>query len=443
LPGRATTATAERPRHDRGRRRRQPRLRQRRGRRHLRSDRLGLLSLDLLGSRDHRAGTFAPGWSARYTYSTPLGSLLLGKRHFADGYRSFITGTQVARLRDESRIGAATQLGRLVLALDLARSRDVLATRDTASFRATTSIGPRTTLSTELQANRIDGVRGWGAFVFLRRELDGNHWVGSSFHATPDRRTSNSTPASSSHRARAWVTGVGVGTAGAGGTENVSTSLAANWNLRPVTLEFIGSSYVRGSGGHFAQVAASGAIVAVDRFWGLTRRVDDGFVLARLGVAQPGVEVLVNNQVQGVTDAQGVLFIPQVTSFGRQDVSVNEKQLGMQFSLPERRRTISTDYRSGTVVDFGGKQVRAVAGMAWKLAGGKRVPVVSRAWTLEGAGGTLRLETGLAGDFYLEDAAAGHYRGELDEGSHKLACRLDVPESTEPVIESKEGVICE
>ena len=409
----------------------------------LRSDTLGLLSLDLLGSRDRLAGTFAPGWSARYTYATPLGSLVLGKRHFGGGFRSFISGALAPNLRDESRIGVATQFGQFSLALDLARSTDDLATHDTGSFRMATSIGRRTTLSAELQARRDNGVRDWGAFVFLRHELDGDRWVGSSVHASPGRPTFELETGKQLSQGEGVGYRLGLASGTQGDAGGVDTSLSANWNLRPVTLEFIGSSPLRGSGSRFAEVAASGAVVAVDNYWGLTRRVDDGFVLARLGVPQKGVDVLVNNQVQGTTDANGVLFIPQVTSFGRQDVSVDAKQLGMQYSLPVQRQTISTAYRSGTIVDFGGKQVHAVAGMVWKLVGGRRAPVVSRALTLKGPGGTLAIETGLAGDFYLEDAAPGQYRGELDEGSHKLACRFEMQQSAEPVVESKEGVICE
>jgi outer membrane usher protein FimD/PapC len=408
----------------------------------LRSDTLGLLSLDLLGSRN-RAGTIAPGWSARYTYATPLGSLVLGKRHFSSGFRSFLGGTLVPSLRDENRIGIATQLGQFSLALDLARSTDDLATHDTGSLRMATSIGRRTTLSAELQARRDNGVRDWGAFIFLRRELDGDRWVGSSVHASSGRPQFELDAGKQLNQGEGVGYRLGLATGGQGGAGGVDTSLSANWNLRPVTLEFIGSSPLHGAGGRFAEVAASGALVAVDNYWGLTRKVDDGFVLARLGVPQKGVDVLVNNQVQGTTDANGDLFIPQVTSFGRQDVAVNGKQLGMQFSLPQQRHTISTAYRSGTIVDFGAKQVHAVAGMAWKLVDGRRAPVVSRAWTLKGAGGTLAIETGLAGDFYLEDAAPGQYRGELDEGSHQLACRFEMPQSAEPVVESKEGVICE
>jgi outer membrane usher protein len=409
----------------------------------LRSDTLGLLSLDLLGSRDRQAGTTAPGWSARYTYATPLGSLVLGKRHFGGGFRSFISGALAPRLRDESRIGVSTQLGQVSLAMDLARSTDDLATHDTGSLRMATSVGRRTTLSAELQGRRDNGVRDWGVFVFLRHELDGDRWVGASAHASSGRPTFELETGRQLNQGEGVGYRLGLATGAQGEAGGVDTSLSANWNLRPVTLEFIGNSPLRGSGSRFAEVAASGAVVAVDNYWGLTRKVDDGFVLARLGVPQKGVDVLVNNQVQGATDANGVLFIPQVTSFGRQDVAVDTKQLGMQFSLPQQRHTISTAYRSGTIVDFGGKQVHAVAGMVWKLADGRRAPVASRALTLKGPGGTLAIETGLAGDFYLEDAAPGQYRGELDEGSHKLACRFEMQQSAEPVVESKEGVICE
>jgi hypothetical protein len=82
--------------------------------------------------------------------------------------------------------------------------------------------------------------------------------------------------------------------------------------------------------------------------------------------------------------------------------------------------------------------------MAWELrANGQRIPIAARVWTMRGAGGSLSIETGKAGDFYLENAPPGHYAGTLEIDARVHACRVDIPDFAEAVHELKEGILCE
>jgi outer membrane usher protein FimD/PapC len=409
----------------------------------LRSDTLGLVSLDLLGSHDRARSDLARGWSARYSYVTPEGSVLIGRRQFERGFRSFLTSPTAPFLRSETRVAASTTLWKATLVADWTRSDDQLERRDIAAVRMSTNLGRTVTLSAEMQGTRINGGhRDWGAYVFLRKELDDQRWVGGSLRSANGSRTIDV------ETGKTLLQGEGVGyrigttaTTGAAGNSN-TVYAGANWNLRPAALEFFGATPTNGGSG-YAEVAVSGAVVGVDGYWGLTRQVNDSFALARLGVPQAGVEVLLNNQVQGVTDDRGMLFVPNVGAFGRQDLSINDKQVGMQYNLAERRKVIAPAYRSGTVVDFGGKKLRAVAGMAWRVTDGSREPIAARSWTVTGPSGTLTIETSSAGDFYLDDAPAGTYTGRLDAARRTYSCALTVPEFAEAVLELKEGIVCE
>lgn len=409
----------------------------------LRSDTLGLFSLELLANRRRGADRLAHGWAARYSRVGPGASFVFGHRRFDDGFRTFLTRPDNPFLRSETRLGVSTRMWAATLAAEVSRTADALATRDLALLRLSTSLGRTTTLSAELQASRVNGQREWAGYIFIRSDLGGAHWAGATARATGNARgwdvdVGKQVPYGEGVGYRA-----GVSTSVQAGAESSYGFLAGSWNLRPATLEFFGTNTLRGPAARYAELAVSGALVGVDGYWGLTRRVDDGFVLARLGVPQAGVEVSLNNQVQGVTDAQGLVFIPQVGSFGRQDLSINDKQLGMQYDIAERRKTIAPAYRSGTVVDFGGRKLSAVAGMAWLLTGGQRTPIAARSWHLQGPAGAVTIETGSAGDFYLENAATGSYRGELQAGQRTATCRLTIPPFDEAVHELKEGIICE
>jgi len=409
----------------------------------LRSDTLGLIATDVLASWDRTKRQVARGWAARYAYVVPGGSLLLGRRRFDPGFRTFTTALDRPFLREETRAGVAWRALGISWAADLLRTEDALETRRVRQLRASANLGRRAALNGQYQSMVVNGRPEWSAHVFLRLELDGQHWASSTARAAAgvrglDVEVGRQIPSGEGYGYRA-----GVISNFSDDSRSALGYLSGTWNLRPVSLEFFGSSQLRGGANPYAEASVSGALVAVSGYVAPTRRVADSFVVAKLGVAQPGVDILLNNQVQGQTDAQGMLFIPEVNSYGRQDLALNDKQLGIQYSVQEKRRAITLPYRSGMVVDFGGRKVRAVTGMVWLLREGKRTPLASATLTLAGPGGTLALETGPAGDFYLEDAAPGRYTGRLETGGKVYSCRVTVPEFPEPVYEVKEGVVCE
>lgn len=409
----------------------------------LRSDRLGLVSLDLLASHDRVRSTSARGWSARYTYPAPNGSFVLAHRQFQQGFRSFTTTDDLPFLRRETRVGLTQRVWASTVGLDYVRTEDARETRDLAAARFSTNLARGMTLTGEVQGTRTNGHSGWAAYVFVRADLDGQHWVSTNATFTSTLRTLDVETGRQVDQGEGFGYRAGVSTTWTDAADSSYAYGAGNWNLRPVAISFFGTSPIRGGGGSFSELAVAGALVGIDGYWGATRRVSDSFVLARLGVPQAGVEVSVNNQVQGRTDASGQLVIPQVGAFGRQDVTLNDKQLGMQYSVRDTRRTIAPPYRSGTVVDFGGRKVNAVAGMSWLVRGGRRAPVAAQAWKMSAPGTTLTVETGGAGDFYLEDAPPGSYSGQLEQDGAKYSCRMTVPAFDEAVHELKEGIVCE
>lgn len=409
----------------------------------LRSDQLGLLGLDVLTSKDRDAGRRALGWSARYSWVSPLGSVVLGRRQFERGFRSFESALAVPFPRSETRAGVATHWGRYNLSADLVRTVTDKDARDTGFLRMATNLTRSLSLFAELQTTRIDERKGWAANVYLRLDLDPGQWVSSATRVASDGRSLELQAGQQLPQGEGMGYRVGTLTTGNAGASNTRATLAADWNFRPLSAGVFATSSLGGAGNPYLQAEVAGALVGIGGYWGFTRQVSDSFVLAQLGVPQPGVEIYLNNQAQGRTDAQGRLLIPQVGSVGRQDISLNDKDLAMQYNLSEKRRTIAPAFRSGTVVDFGIRQMRAAAGMAWLLEGGRRTPITARGWALTGPAGRLAIETGSAGDFYLEDAPPGRYTGTVEVRGRSHACRLTVPEFPEPVHELKEGIICE
>jgi outer membrane usher protein len=389
------------------------------------------------------ANTQASGWSGRYTYQSPLGAFVLGQREFGRGFRSFANAVGIPFPRSESRIGVATTMGRFNLSADLVRTVTDSDARDTAFLRASTNLARTVSVFAELQTTRIDERKGWALNVYLRADLDRERWNAATYTSGTSGRSLDL------ETGKQLPEGIGVGyragtsTTWQGSRTRIAGFGGADWNLRPFSVGLFASTPVHGDGSSFLHADLAGALVGLGGYWGFTRQVTDSFALARLGVPQAGVEIFLNNQTQGRTDDEGRVLIPQISSYGRQSVTLNEADLGIQYSLPRQSITLAPAFRSGNVVDFGIGRVRAIAGRAWLLQGGQRTPVASRAWAMAGPAGRMAIETGAGGDFYAEDVAPGHYTGTLQVRERAYACRLDVPDFPEPVHELKEGVLCD
>jgi outer membrane usher protein len=409
----------------------------------LRSDRLGLLSADVLGSTDTRAGTHARGWSARYTYQTPTGTLVLARRAFGEHFRTFVAG-DVLFPRAESRIGINGGFGRVSLSADWVRTHTEAAARDARFLRAATVFATNLSLGAEYQTSHVNGVPAWAVSIFLRADLSGRRWASSNVKKASDSQTLEVTTGKQLPQGEGFGYRVGVLSDLRQPEQATSASVSADWNLREASLGVFALAPLRNPGSTFVQASVAGALAGIDGYWGLTRQVSDAFALVKLGVPQAGVQILLNNQPQGRTDGHGRLLVPELSSVGRQDISLDAHDLDIRYTLPQSHVTIVPAYRSGHVVEFGIRQLRAVTGTAWIAEGGARKPVSSRSWTMEGPGGRLAVETTSEGEFYVEDAPPGAYAGRLaGAGGRMYTCRVTLPETNEPVGEVKEGIVCE
>ena len=182
------------------------------------------------------------------------------------------------------------------------------------------------------------------------------------------------------------------------------------------------------------EAAVAGAVTyAGDRF-ALSRQIDDSFVAVQLAAPLEGVRVYSNNQEVGRTDREGRLVVPRVGSFYETQVSIDERDVPLEYSLGEVRRLVAPPYRSGSLLAFDVRRLRAFEG---------RLPAANAVVTLERDGSTIEFGTGRDGRYYLEDLAPGHYRGQLRTDGRACRFELDVPQSSEPITELPEVTTCD
>ena len=91
------------------------------------------------------------------------------------------------------------------------------------------------------------------------------------------------------------------------------------------------------------------------------RPVTDSFGVVKVDEIA-GVRVFVNSEEIGKTGADGRLFVPALSSFNDNQISIDVANVPLDFTFPESVRVVSPAYRAGAVVNFHAKRLRAFVG---------------------------------------------------------------------------------
>ncbi|MBI5885728.1 MAG: fimbria/pilus outer membrane usher protein [Deltaproteobacteria bacterium] len=209
-------------------------------------------------------------------------------------------------------------------------------------------------------------------------------------------------------------------------------------------------------------ISLAGAIARVDSTTELTRPIYDSFGMVKVGSVE-GVRAYVNSQETGRTGKDGVVFIPSLGSFYDNRVSIEPKDIPMDYLLPDVRRTVSPPLRSGSCIVFDAKRIRAFMGKL-KLEGPDGVkPLEFYDVTLTAGDRTLTFPTGKDGEFYFENTdiakkaggavdgnagcdaidgkkagaelAPGRYRATLVYNNRPCLFDIDIPDNDETFVE--------
>jgi outer membrane usher protein len=103
------------------------------------------------------------------------------------------------------------------------------------------------------------------------------------------------------------------------------------------------------NGPRTSQVTAAGAVVYVGDTFGLTRPVNDSFGLVNTG-GLGGIRVYQNGQDMGRTDPDGNLFIPDLGSYSNNQISIEDKDIPMNYSISGVVQYLSPPLRSGALL---------------------------------------------------------------------------------------------
>src|SRR6185369_8617436 len=122
------------------------------------------------------------------------------------------------------------------------------------------------------------------------------------------------------------------------------------------------------------RVSVAGGVAYVGGTVGFGRPIMESFGIVKVGEL-PGVAVLVNGQPIGNTNAQGKVFVPTLTPYFDNEVSIAPNSVPIDYSIASTKKTISPALRSGAVVDFAVTRMQAFTGYLKYQQGGATKPV--------------------------------------------------------------------
>jgi outer membrane usher protein len=169
------------------------------------------------------------------------------------------------------------------------------------------------------------------------------------------------------------------------------------------------------------------------------RPVSGSFGIVKVGDLAD-VEVSVNGQPIGRTNAQGKIFVPTLTPHVDNDVTISPESVPMDYSFPTTIKQVAPSLRSGVLIDFSVTKIQAFTGKLMVQRAEARRPVALQEFTFIAKGKPQALQTGAAGDFYVENLEPGIYPANVLINGKPCLFDLVIPRATETFVELGELV---
>ena len=175
------------------------------------------------------------------------------------------------------------------------------------------------------------------------------------------------------------------------------------------------------------RLGAEGGIATIGGYYFASRSMNDSFGVVRIA-DYPDVRVLQDNQVVARTDKDGYAVVPRLRPYDRNQISLDARDLPLDAVLGSLKLDAVPYYRSGVLLDFPIKRVRA-ATMTIALEDGQSIP----------SGAVARVEgkqdefpVALRGELYIEGL---ENRNRIIVEWKGRACTLDVvyPKTDDPL----------
>jgi outer membrane usher protein FimD/PapC len=166
-------------------------------------------------------------------------------------------------------------------------------------------------------------------------------------------------------------------------------------------------------------VSAAGALVYAGGFYGLSRPVGDSFGFVMVGNL-PNAAVLNNGQIIGKTDASGLVVVPTLASYNQNQISVDTKNIPMDYSISGVNANLSPSLWSGSCMAFEALRIQAVTGSVFIQKADKKIPLEYVEISMSVGEKEVTFPTGKGGEFYVENVLSDKSSRDTKD---RLSCR--------------------
>jgi outer membrane usher protein FimD/PapC len=210
----------------------------------------------------------------------------------------------------------------------------------------------------------------------------------------------------------------------------LNPSVRYNWKYGTYGLRHSGRYPDSGDNQNSLNLSASGGIAFVGGAFGMSRPIRDSFGLVRVGGIQ-GVPVLVNGHVVGKTNSSGKVFVPELSSYVNTQVSIDSRNIPIDYTIKEVTRNVSPPLRSGSVIDFQVEKFQAVTGFLKARKADKVIPLEYYDFTVIAGEKEIAFPTGTQGEFCVENMPPGRHKVSFEYEGKEYVFLIVVPASEE------------
>jgi outer membrane usher protein FimD/PapC len=150
-------------------------------------------------------------------------------------------------------------------------------------------------------------------------------------------------------------------------------------------------------------ISAAGSFVYAGGFYGFSRPVSDSFGIVTIDNV-PDAVVLNNGAEMGKTGPSGALVVPSLASYSQNQITLDVKNLPMDYTVSGVNVKISPSIWSGSCVAFDVQKVRAVTGILYvPQKDGQKMPLEYVDILMKAGESEVTIPTGKHGEFYAEN----------------------------------------
>lgn len=187
-----------------------------------------------------------------------------------------------------------------------------------------------------------------------------------------------------------------------------------------------------------ASLSAAGAAVLIGGRAFLSRPVDAGFGLVRVGL--PDVGAYLENQEVGHTDGRGDLLVTSLQPRYANRLKIRAADVSMDYEVGKVEQLVAPPFKRGVVARFEVKPIRAATGVVEVQRDGRIEPAARGELVVRSGGGDIVAPTTSDGRFFLEHLTPGSHTFEV--AWRHGACRLVVDVPDRPGIQDLGALRC-